>query len=219
MTLKLIIPKKNKKFWQSIAQDLNDLCLSEVPLTNDQVRWKFSALKKSYNKKKDHNRTSGNAPKIFDAYEKRLQEILGNKSNNNESNENVFNSSISVNTQNITTSIEYVKESSNIQEDTELTAEYTRTEMRMVQQKRGHGTGSKTCRTKLELEKQWLEHLQFIQKRYEDRRDYEENENKRKVEELELKKEKLTFKKKKMLFEEFKLTKKTERHREKMSIQ
>lgn len=89
----------------------------------------------------------------------------------------------------------------------------------MVQQKRGHGTGSKTCQTKLELEKQWLEHLQFIQKRYEDRRDYEENENKRKVEDLELKKEKLTFKKKKMLFEEFKLTKKTERHREKMSIQ
>ncbi|CAL1672070.1 unnamed protein product [Lasius platythorax] len=72
--------KKNKKFWQSIANDLNTLSLSEVPLTGDQIRWKFSALKKSYNKKKDHNRTSRNAPKAIDEFEERIKEILGDKS-------------------------------------------------------------------------------------------------------------------------------------------
>lgn len=96
-------------------------------------------------------------------------------------------------------------------------------EMKIVttenRQKKRNGTGSKTSRTKLELEKQWLEHLQFIQKKYEDRKDLEENQNKRKIEELQFKKERFAFKKRKMLFEELKLTKKTEQHREKMSIQ
>lgn len=65
-----------------------------------------------------------------------------------------------------------------------------------VKKRSVHGTGSKVARTKLELEKQWLEHLQIIQQKYEDRRNHDENEHKRKIEELELKREKLNLKKK-----------------------
>ncbi|XP_036148754.1 mating-type switching protein swi10-like isoform X2 [Monomorium pharaonis] len=60
-------------------------------LTGDQIRWKFSALKKSYNKKRDHNRTSGNAPKALDEFEERIKEIIGDKSGD-AIKENSFNS-------------------------------------------------------------------------------------------------------------------------------
>lgn len=62
-------------------------------------------------------------------------------------------------------------------------------------------------------------YLLIIQKKYEDRRNHDENEHKRKIEELELKREKLNLKKKKLMLEELKLNKMIDQHREKISVE
>ncbi|XP_025162051.1 uncharacterized protein LOC105190067 [Harpegnathos saltator] len=215
--------KKNKRFWQSIATDLNEFSLSNTPLTGDQVRWKFSALKKSYNKKKDHNCRSGNAPKMFDEFEKRLMDILGDI-HGNINKENCFNSPIleySVSNQSETQNISEIvsNELENVSMEEEKSSNEKYTERKTVRKKRPHGTGSQIARSKVELEHQWLQHLQLMQQKYEDRKNFDEMESKRKTEELELKREKIHLKKKIMLFEEQRLRQKIELHREKMSIE
>lgn len=132
------------------------LCLysnSFLQLTADQIRWKFGALKKSYNKKKDHNRTSGNAPKIFDFFEERLMDILGEK-NSNFNKENSFNSPIlehSVSNQsegqNATTEL-------NVGMEQKSNSNERNAERETIRKKSVHGTDSKIARTKIELENQ-----------------------------------------------------------------
>lgn len=185
------------------------------------MRWKFSALKKAYTKKKDHNRTSGNAPKSLDEFEERIQEILGDKSGN-ACKENSFNSPLLKATssnqsekQNITNNLEndiekesniiqnhkkineikrhsaYETGSENVNVEKESSSRQSNIKINAVKKRSTHGTGSAVARTKLELERQWLQHLQMLQQKYEDRRNHDENEYKRKIEELELKKAKL----------------------------
>lgn len=100
-------------------------------------------------------------------------------------------------------------------ENVDIQIESNNVKINKIKQRNVHGTGSKVARTKLELEKQWLEHLQMIQQKYEDRRSHDENNHKRKIEELELKKEKLNLKKKKIMLEELKLNKIIDQHPEK----
>lgn len=141
-------------------------------MTNDQVRWKINALVKRYKEVIDNNSLSGRARMDFEWYEQ-MNEILGprqrvtagqtvsSKLPFKTSSPCTKTSSHCPSTSSEEKSLCGSSSASTSPSITTLPKSNTIDSNDVKNRKRScHGTGSKTAATKIELEKQWLHHLQ-----------------------------------------------------------
>lgn len=173
-------------------------------MTNDQVRWKINALVKKYKEVVDNNSKSGRARMEFEWYEQ-MDEILGSRqractghtisskvtspsaTSTSTSCENEYSSGSS----SLCTSPSKLTSSKNDFVNSNITG--------LGNRKRSlHGTGSKIAATKIELEKQWLHHLQKKEER-------DRIKDQRYVNLLEVKKENVKLKKRQLDLKETEL--------------
>ncbi|XP_046408923.1 uncharacterized protein LOC124173525 [Ischnura elegans] len=215
--------KKNKTFWQHIAQDVRISSDIEYALTGDQVRWKFSALKKSYHRTKDHNRVSGNDPRRLDEFEERMAEILGDRTTGGGDSftfsSPMPNSGFSLNPTGESSRKTQELDCPHSEKTSSTPAQSPVATPTFALRKRGRGTGSKTARTKLELERQWLLHLQKCETRADDQKSHQEKLCLLKEERNKHMKEQLELRKKELQLQTLKLTKKMDRHKERMALE
>ncbi|XP_071579923.1 uncharacterized protein [Temnothorax nylanderi] len=168
-------PKKKGKIWEAIRIGLLEF---GIKMTNDQVRWKINALVKKYKEVVDNNSLSGRAPMDFEWYEQ-MDEILGSRQRAIAG--QTVSSKLTSKTSNPCTSTSLKKSScgsspiatsssivtlpkSTLSKSTDSTVDSNVTDVRK-RKRLCHGTGSKTAATKVELEKQWLHHLQKKEER------------------------------------------------------
>ncbi|XP_071650353.1 uncharacterized protein [Temnothorax longispinosus] len=171
-------PKKKGKIWEAIRIGLLEF---GIKMTNDQIRWKINALIKKYKEVVDNNSLSGRAPMDFEWYEQ-MDEILGSRQRAiaGQTVSSKLTSKTSK-TSNPCTSISQKKSScgsspvatsssivtlpkSTLSKSTGSTVDSSVTDVKK-RKRPCHGTGSKTAATKVELEKQWLHHLQKKEER------------------------------------------------------
>lgn len=170
-------------------------------MTDQQVRWKINALLKRYKEVIDNNSKSGRGTMEFEWFQI-MDDFLGKKGNITTTGYTVslkvglekvelstsqpvkkfYRDSRKVTEQSPIKNLATI-ESSNNSHNTENKTSIT------------HGTGSNIAKTKIELEKQWLKHLQLKEKR-------DKNKEERNKELIESKKEALKLKKKYMAMKE-----------------
>lgn len=155
-------------------------------MTNDQIRWKINALVKKYKEVVDNNSSSGRARMDFEWYEQ-MDEIFGPRQRAIAG--QTISSKLTSKTSNSCTSTSEEKNSSS--ESSAIAS----TSVSLSKSKRQcHGTGSKTAATKIELEKQWLHHLQKKEERDHIKDQRYANLNETKKEAVKLKKRQLDLK-------------------------
>lgn len=145
-------------------------------MTNYQVRWKINALVKKYKEVVDNNSLSGRARMDFEYYEQ-MDEILGPKQRaitgqavSSKLTPKTSTPSTSSILSTTSTSLEKKSSSSSLPTSTKISLKNNtgdlNVETNVKNRKRlCHGTGSKIAGTKIELEKQWLHHLQKKEER------------------------------------------------------
>lgn len=185
-------------------------------MTADQTRWKINSLIKKYKECVDHNSKTGRSPKTF-PYFNEMQDMFGHRKN--------INCNHTLNSSLFTTKSEnsnYSKSKNQQQSsDTQMPSSSSPKQSTCEEKpKKGHsGSATYVAKTKLELEKQWLEHLRMLSTKNE-----KENEKLIRIDERNaLKKEKLLLKQKQMLWKETmlkrKMENKAERHRDRMRME
>lgn len=128
-------------------------------MTNDQVRWKINALVKKYKEVVDNNSLSERVRMDFEYFEQ-MDEILGPPQRAIAG--QTASSKLTSKTSNPCTSTS-LESSSSCERKSSCASSSISNSPLMVKPKRKrpcHGTGSKIASTKVELEKQWLHHLQ-----------------------------------------------------------
>ncbi|KYN10866.1 PREDICTED: uncharacterized protein LOC108771121 [Trachymyrmex cornetzi] len=160
-------PKKKTKVWTAISDGLKQF---DVEMSSDQVRWKINTLIKKYKECVDNNAKSGRNPISFEYYDQ-MEEIFGKDkeafSINGYTRSSNLPKKTTINPVLKTKTIE-------IQSEVPVVAECHPSVLKAripqinnpkasMNEKRArplHGTGSNNAKAKLQLEKQWLEHLQ-----------------------------------------------------------
>ncbi|CAL1679456.1 unnamed protein product [Lasius platythorax] len=209
-------PKKRGKIWQEIANDL--LEIYGIEMTSDQVRWKMNALLKKYKEVIDNFSKSGRGNIEFEWFQP-MDDIFGKNKDTTNQNYTVSSkvySKIDKASTSQPSEKKRLLESSCLPSTTQhlekkslqssskshkkttadpLSLSVNETDINPKQKKHSScGTASKIAKTKIELEKQWLDHLTM--KRERDRIKDEKNatfmENKKEL--IKLKKKQLAFK-------------------------
>lgn len=179
-------------------------------MTNDQVRWKINALVKRYKEVVDNNSKSGRARMDFEWYEQ-MDEILGSRQRATTGHTVSSKFTSSTSTSCTSTSFEKEHSSGSISVPTSSSKlissknDHVNSNVTGVTNRKrpSHGTGSKTAATKIELEKQWLYHLQKKEER-------DHIKDQRYVGLLDVKKEALKLKKRQLDLKETELEQRKE---------
>ncbi|XP_032688790.1 uncharacterized protein LOC116852469 [Odontomachus brunneus] len=196
-------PKKKTKIWSTISMGLLEC---GIQVTDQQVRWKMNALMKRYKEVIDNNSKSGRGTIEFEWFQI-MDNFLGKKgsvttagytisskvclekmepSTSQSSMKKFQRNSQKVSEQSAITNMAEIEKSSsnsNIEGNKTLTT---------------HGTGSNIAKTKIELEKQWLKHLQLKEERDITKEERNKDLIESKKEALKLKKKHLVMKAKEM---------------------
>jgi len=186
-------------------------------VTADQTRWKINSLIKKYKECVDNNSKSGRSPKTF-PYFNEMQNMFGHRKNINC--DHTLNSSLfgTKSEKSNYSKSENQQESSDTQMPSSSSPKQSTS--REEKAKKVHsGSTTYVAKTKLELEKQWLEHLRMLSTEKE-----KENEKLIRIDERNaIKKEKLLLKQKQILWKETvlkrKMENKDERHRDRMRME
>lgn len=206
--------------------------INKFQVTADQTRWKFNALLKKYKEYIDNNSKSGRSPMTF-AYFNEMQDMFGHRKNINCN--HVIDSSFFGSKRQLSSFVESDQEISSTvirkqassstseslpskiskmecQQESLDTAPPSETLSSEKRKKRRDGSATYVAKTKLELEKQWLEHLKVLAEKNE-----KEDEKLKKID------QKLQLKEKQLLWKEMivnrKMQKKEEKHRERMRFE
>ncbi|XP_036148643.1 uncharacterized protein LOC105835573 isoform X2 [Monomorium pharaonis] len=174
-------PKTRGKIWQEIA---NGLLEYSIEMTSDQVRWKINALLKKYKEVIDNYSKSGRGNIEFEWFQV-MDDIFGKKKDATNQNYTVSNKILNTKIEEPSTSQQLEKkrffESSHLsstnqllkkkssnkslnklraEDSADISPPVNVTDTDLKQKNRPtHGTCSNIAKTKIELEKQWFEHL------------------------------------------------------------
>ncbi|CAL1688916.1 unnamed protein product [Lasius platythorax] len=203
--------KKHKNFWHDLAEKLQKL---GYKVTSDQTRWKINSLIKKYKECVDYNSKSGRSPKSF-PYLNEMQDMFGHRKNIN-CDHTLDSSFFGAKSQSSHSKSEDQQQPLETQILSSSSSSPRQLTSPVKKVKKVH---SDSAKTKLELEKQWLEHLRMLSTKNE-----KENEKLIKIDERNaLKKEKLLLKQKQLFWKETvlkrKMENKNERHRDRMRIE
>ncbi|KYN05232.1 hypothetical protein ALC62_03874 [Cyphomyrmex costatus] len=152
-------PKKKTKVWTAISD----------------IRWKINALMKKYKKCVDNNAKSGRNPISFEYYDQ-MEDIFGKNKEAfvinsytrsfNLPKKTTINPALKTKTTEIQSKVPVVAECHPSVSGTRmLQIDNPKVSINKKRARPQHGTGSNNAKVKLQLEKQWLEHLQSEKKR------------------------------------------------------
>ncbi|XP_071652890.1 uncharacterized protein [Temnothorax longispinosus] len=175
-----------------------------IEVTDQQVRWKINALMKRYKEVVDNNMKSGRGTIEFEWFQV-MDDFLGKKGNVTAAGYTVSSKvgleKVAPSTsQPMTKNLESRKMSKQSAMDNLATIESSSNSHNTEKKKTltTHSTGSNIAKTKIELEKQWLKHLQLKEEYDKNKQEKNKDLIKSKKEALKLKRKHLALKEKKM---------------------